>query len=65
MDAVKGEMDRIRRLCVSIKHFAPNSQGYSILPILQPKARSMVSVGAGGLCQLSTWKEDDYCSRVK
>lgn len=60
MDAVKGEMERIRRLCVSIKHFAPN-----LKVILQPKARSMVSVEAGGLCQLSTWKESDYCSRVK
>lgn len=37
MDAVKGEMDRIRRLCVSIKHFAPNLKVIRFYLFCNPK----------------------------
>lgn len=37
MDAVKGEMDRIRRLCVSIKHFARNLKVIRFYLFCNPK----------------------------
>lgn len=37
MDAVQGEMDRIRRLCVSLKHFAPNLKVIRFYLFCNPK----------------------------
>lgn len=37
MDAVQGEMERIRRLCVSLKHFAPNLKVIRFYLFCNPK----------------------------
>lgn len=37
MDAVQGEMDRLRRLCLSLKHFAPNLKVVRFYLFCSPK----------------------------